>query len=100
MTAHEQHEGRTAQATESTSGPRRARADHAAQFRDRFWLSLALTVPVVAYSEMVQEWLGFTPPQFPGRGGVAPVLGTVVFLYGGWPFLQGGLSEARRGSWA
>ncbi len=40
--------------------------DHAAQFRDRFWLSLALTVPVVAYSEMVQEWLGFTPPQFPG----------------------------------
>jgi cation transport ATPase len=69
--------------------------DHAAQFRDRFWLSLALTVPVVAYSEMVQEWLGFTPPQFPGSRWVAPVLGTVVFLYGGWPFLQGGLSEAR-----
>ncbi len=69
--------------------------DHAAQFRDRFWLSLALTVPVVAYSEMVQEWLGFTPPQFPGSEWVAPVLGTVVFLYGGWPFLQGGLAEAR-----
>jgi P-type Cu2+ transporter len=70
-------------------------ADHAAQFRDRFWLSLVLTIPVVAYSEMVQEWLGFTPPQFPGSQWVAPVLGTVVFLYGGWPFLQGGLSEAR-----
>ena len=69
--------------------------DHAAQFRDRFWLSLALTVPVVAYSEMVQEWLGFTPPQFPGSQWVAPVLGTTVFLYGGWPFLQGGLAEAR-----
>ena len=69
--------------------------DHAAQFRDRFWLSLALTVPVVAYSEMVQEWLGFTPPQFPGSEWVAPVLGTMVFLYGGWPFLQGGLAEAR-----
>jgi Cu2+-exporting ATPase len=69
--------------------------DHAAQFRDRFWLSLALTIPVIAYSEMVQEWLGFTPPQFPGSQWVAPVLGTVVFLYGGWPFLQGGLSEAR-----
>jgi P-type Cu2+ transporter len=50
---------------------------------------------VVAYSGMVQEWLGFTPPQFPGSRWVAPVLGTVVFLYGGWPFLQGGLSEAR-----
>jgi Cu2+-exporting ATPase len=69
--------------------------DHAAQFRDRFWLCLALTVPVVAYSGMVQEWLGFTPPQFPGSDWVAPVLGTVVFLFGGWPFLQGGLAEAR-----
>jgi Cu2+-exporting ATPase len=69
--------------------------DHAAQFRDRFWLSLALTVPVVAYSEMVQEWLGFTPPQFPGSEWVAPLLGTTVFLYGGLPFLQGGLAEAR-----
>ena len=46
-------------------------------------------------SEMVQEWLGFTPPQFPGSGWVAPVLGTIVFLYGGWPFLRGGISEAR-----
>jgi Cu2+-exporting ATPase len=69
--------------------------DHAAQFRDRFWLSLVLTLPVVAYSEMVQEWLRFTPPRFPGSGWVAPVLGTVVFLYGGWPFLQGGVQEAR-----
>ncbi|HEX8134938.1 MAG TPA: heavy metal translocating P-type ATPase, partial [Actinomycetes bacterium] len=69
--------------------------DHAAQFRDRFWLSLVLTVPVIAYSEMVQEWLRFTPPQFPGSDWVAPVLGTIVFLYGGRPFLQGGLAEAR-----
>ncbi|HWD46454.1 MAG TPA: heavy metal translocating P-type ATPase, partial [Actinomycetota bacterium] len=69
--------------------------DHAARFRDRFWWSLALSVPVVAYSEMVQEWLGFTPPQFPGSQWVAPVLGTVVFVYGGWPFLEGGLAELR-----
>ena len=69
--------------------------DHAAQFRDRFWLSLALTVPVVVYSEMVQDWLGFTPPRFPGSTWVAPVLGTVVFLYGGRVFLEGGLAEAR-----
>jgi Cu2+-exporting ATPase len=69
--------------------------DHAARFRDRFWLSLALTIPVILYSEMVQEWLRFTPPQFPGARWVAPVLGTAVFLYGGWPFLQGGIAEAR-----
>jgi P-type Cu2+ transporter len=69
--------------------------DHAAQFRDRFWLSLVLTIPVVVYSEMVQQWLRFTPPQFPGSEWVAPVLGTVVFLYGGRPFLEGGVAEAR-----
>jgi Cu2+-exporting ATPase len=69
--------------------------DHAAQFRDRFWLSLVLTIPVVVYSEMVQEWLHFTPPQFPGSEWVAPVLGTVVFAYGGWPFLKGGVAELR-----
>jgi P-type Cu2+ transporter len=69
--------------------------DHAAQFRDRFWVSLALTVPVVAYSEMVQEWLSFTQPRFPGSQWVAPVLGAVVFLYGGRPFLEGGLAELR-----
>jgi P-type Cu2+ transporter len=69
--------------------------DHAAQFRDRFWLSLLLTIPVIAYSEMVQEWLGFTPPDFPGSQWVAPVLGTIVFLYGGRPFLEGGLAELR-----
>ena len=44
---------------------------------------------------MVQEWLGFTPPQFPGSQWVAPVLGTIVFLYGGQPFLEGGLAELR-----
>ena len=88
-TDHGQHGGHLA------SGPHAGHGDHAAQFRDRFWWSLALTVPVVAYSGMVQEWLGFTPPQFPGSDWVAPVLGTVVFLYGGWPFLQGGLAEAR-----
>src|SRR5215207_259688 len=73
----------------------RAHVDHAAQFRDRFWWSLVLTIPVIVYSEMVQEWLGFTPPQFPGSQWVAPVLGTIVFLYGGRPFLEGGLAELR-----
>jgi Cu2+-exporting ATPase len=69
--------------------------DHVAQFRDRFWLSVALSVPVVVYSDMVQRLLGFTGPRFPGSGWVAPVLGTAVFLYGGWPFLKGGVGEAR-----
>jgi P-type Cu2+ transporter len=69
--------------------------DHAAIFRRLFWINLALAIPVVLYSEMIQEWLGVRPPSFPGDEYVAPVLGTVIFLYGGRPFLSGGVQEAR-----
>jgi Cu2+-exporting ATPase len=67
-----------------------------AMFRDRFWLSLLLTLPVVFYSPMIQEWFGYTAPEFPGSDWIAPVLGTVIFVYGGWVFLDGGLDEIRR----
>ena len=70
-------------------------ADHAAAFRDRFWISLALALPVVVYSEMVQDWLGYSAPAFPGSDLVAPLLGTAIFIYGGQPFLTGALSEVR-----
>jgi Cu2+-exporting ATPase len=64
-------------------------------FRDRFWLSLALTFPVFFFSEMIQEWFGYTAPTFRGSGWVAPVLGTVIFVYGGSPFLKGAVGEIR-----
>ena len=64
-------------------------------FRDRFWLSLALTIPIVFYSPMIQEWFGYTAPAFPGSEWVAPVLGTVIFIYGGMPFLRGAVQEVR-----
>jgi P-type Cu2+ transporter len=64
-------------------------------FRDRFWLSLALTIPIVFYSPMVQEWFGYTAPVFPGSQWIAPVLGTVIFVYGGAPFLRGAVQEMR-----
>ncbi|MGC4892415.1 heavy metal translocating P-type ATPase [Micromonospora sp. DT31] len=64
------------------------------QFRRRFWLSLALTVPIVATSQMVMDWFGYSI-DLPGVRAVGPVLGTVVFAYGGWPFLTGGLREVR-----
>jgi Cu2+-exporting ATPase len=69
--------------------------DHAALFRDRFWLSLVLALPVVAYSTMVQDWFGYSAPSFPGDDLVAPVLGTVIFVYGGRPFLTGAADEVR-----
>ena len=69
--------------------------DHVAMFRDRFWLTLALSVPVIVFSEMFQMLLGYRAPDVPGRDLIAPVLGTVIFLYGGAPFLRGGLDEAK-----
>ncbi|GER23682.1 copper-translocating P-type ATPase [Zafaria cholistanensis] len=66
-----------------------------AMFRNRFWLCLALSVPVVYFSPMFAHLLGYHLPQFPGSVWVAPVLGTVVFAYGGGPFLRGGVSELK-----
>jgi Cu2+-exporting ATPase len=64
-----------------------------AMFRDRFWLSLGLTIPVVIWSGDPQQWLGYTAPVFPGSALIPPVLGTIVFLYGGLVFLRGAGSE-------
>ena len=62
-------------------------------FRRQFRVVLLLTVPVVVWSHEVQEWLGYTAPAFPGSGWVAPILGTIVFLYGGRVFLAGARTE-------
>src|SRR5712691_8592115 len=62
-------------------------------FRDKFWLSLALTIPVVLWSSEVQHWLGYTAPTFPGSKFIPAILGTVVFLYGGIVFIRGAWGE-------
>ncbi len=64
-------------------------------FRDRFWISLLLTIPVLMYSHHIQMWFGFSPPNFPGATYVPSVLGTVIFFYGGSVFLQSGWDEIR-----
>jgi Cu2+-exporting ATPase len=69
--------------------------DHAAQFRDKFWVSLVVAVPVVAFSSMFAGLLGYDVPSFPGSEWISPVLGTFLFAWGGWPFLSGGVAEAR-----
>src|SRR3984893_18376163 len=62
-------------------------------FRDKFWLSLALTIPVVFWSTDVQQWLGYTAPSFPGSGFIPAIFGTVVFVYGGLVFIRGAWSQ-------
>jgi Cu2+-exporting ATPase len=63
-------------------------------FRRRFWVCLLLTIPLVVTSEMVMDWFGYEL-DFPGMSSLGPVLGSVVFWWGGWPFLAGGVAEIR-----
>jgi len=66
-------------------------------FRNRFWVCLVLTIPVLLYSPMLQEWFGFTMPNFPGSQWIAPLFSTIVFLYGGVPFLRMAIPEVKNG---
>ena len=69
-------------------------------FREKFWLCLALTVPVVFWSREVQHWLGYKAPAFPGSQFIPAILGTAVLVYGGSVFIRGArgeLSEHRPG---
>jgi P-type Cu2+ transporter len=63
-------------------------------FRRRFWLSLVLTIPLVVTSEMVMDWFGYSL-DFWGMDLLGPILGSLVFWWGGWPFLAGGVAELR-----
>jgi Cu2+-exporting ATPase len=64
-------------------------------FRDRFFVSLLLTLPILYFSEHLQDWFGYRAAQFPGSAWVNPVLGTILYFYGGLVFLKGALRELR-----
>ncbi len=95
---HSQHQTRADHA-EHTAGHGHAghggHGDHVAQFRRLFWTMLVLAVPTVALSGMFAMILGYNVPDLPGSQWVSPVLGTVMYLWGGQPFLTGAISEIR-----
>jgi Cu2+-exporting ATPase len=62
-------------------------------FRDKFFVSLLLTIPTLVWGHMLQSALGYTAPQFPGSAWIPAIFGTAVFVYGGRVFLQGALRE-------
>ena len=88
------HHGGHAGAPEPHAHDRHA-GHSVAMFRDKFWLTLALTVPILVWGHMLPRLFGYAPPHFPGSEWIAPVLGTVVFFYGGLPFVQGAVRELR-----
>lgn len=73
-----------------------AHTDHSvASFRDRFWISLLLTLPTIVFGHMLAELTAYQPPHFAGSEWIAPLFGTLVFIYGGRVFLQGAWGELR-----
>ena len=72
------------------------RGSHAAQFRRRFLITAVLALPVVGFSMMFSDLLGYPLPAGPWVPWVSPVLGTVIFFYGGAPFLTGAWSEIKQ----
>lgn len=88
-TAHAAHAGHAAHGHD-------AHADHSvASFRDRFWISLLLTLPTIVFGHMLAELTAYQPPHFAGSEWIAPLFGTLVFIYGGRVFLQGAWGELR-----
>jgi P-type Cu2+ transporter len=91
---HSQHQTHDDHAEHGQAG-HGGHGDHVAQFRRMFWTMLVLAIPTVALSGMFAMILGYTVPEFAGSQWVSPLLGTVMYLWGGRPFLTGAISEIR-----
>ncbi|MCK3771140.1 cadmium-translocating P-type ATPase [Microbacterium aerolatum] len=81
--------------THAGHGGHAGHGDHVGQFRRLFWIMLVLAVPTVALSGMFATILGYTIPDFDGLSWISPVLGTVMYIWGGKPFLVGAVGELR-----
>jgi Cu2+-exporting ATPase len=87
--AHQEHEH---------AGHGGAHVDHTGHeimFRNRFWVSLVLTIPVLLFSPMLQDWFGFSMPDFAGDRWIGPLFAIAIFFYGGVPFLQMAVPEVK-----
>lgn len=92
---HNDH-GSSSTSTSEHAGHGEKHADHSGHeqmFRQKFWVSLILSIPVLLYSPSIQEWLNFEMPVFPGSQWITPLFAVIVFLYGGVPFLQMAVPE-------
>lgn len=70
-------------------------AGHVAMFRRMFWIMLVIAIPVIAFNTMFADLIGYTLPDAAWVAWVSPVLGTVMYVWGGKPFLTGAVSEIR-----
>lgn len=68
---------------------------HEQMFRQKFWISLLLSIPVLVFSPSIQSWMGYSIPAFPGSIWITPIFAVVVFWYGGIPFLEMAVPEMK-----
>lgn len=95
MTHDRDHESHAAPDSHTAHGGHAGHGDHVAQFRKLFWVNLIIAIPVVVFSTMFAILLGYQVPDVPGARWIAPLLGTMMYIVGGRPFLTGALSEIR-----
>ena len=88
---HANHRGHGDHAGHGAGG----HGDHVGRFRRLFWIMLVLAVPVVGFNDMFAHLIGYHLPDAAWVWWVSPILGTVIYVWGGRPFLTGGLSEIR-----
>lgn len=68
---------------------------HTQDFLKKFWVTLVLTIPILAYSDLPQLFIGWTAPAFSGSQYLSFLLGSVIYFYGGWVFIKGALNELK-----
>ena len=91
-TGHDDHGGHKDHTGHAGHG---GHAGHVAQFRRLFWIMLVIAVPVVVFNDMFAELIGYELPDTEVIGWISPALGTVMYLWGGRPFLTGAVDEIR-----
>lgn len=98
---HEAHETQSVHSDHNTDshGAHDVHSGHSAHspemFQRPFWISLALTIPILIYAPLFEELLHYTAPQFPGSVWLSPILASIIYWYGGWVFLSGAVAELR-----
>jgi Cu2+-exporting ATPase len=96
---HHNHQNHTQHQQENLKGVEQHKHDkhaghHTGDFLKRFWISIILTLPLLMLSKMIQDWFGFHI-SFPGDKYILLTLGSIIYIYGGMPFLKGMISEMR-----
>ena len=90
----EDHKEHADHGTDAPGGHDKHAGHHIADFWKRFLISSIITIPVLVLSQMIQHWFGFEVA-FPGDIYVLAILSTLIFLYGGYPFLKGLYDEVK-----